>query len=202
MFDAIAPRYDLVNRVMTFGLDVRWRRATVDALGLAPGSAVLDLACGTGDLSDLARRRGYRTVGVDLSWGMLAAAHDRGPHAQGDAAHLGLASGSLDGVVCGYALRNFTDLAASLGEAARVLRPGGRIAVLEVAAPPAGRAAGRLPGVVRARGAGHRRACSATATPTATSRARPPTCPRRQRCGASSSTPGSPPSAGVCSAGA
>jgi demethylmenaquinone methyltransferase/2-methoxy-6-polyprenyl-1,4-benzoquinol methylase len=138
MFDAIAPRYDLVNRVMTLGLDQSWRRATVDSLGLPEGSVVLDLACGTGDLSRLARRRGYRTIGFDLSGGMLAAGRDPGPHAQCDAAHLGLADGAVDGVVCGYALRNFTDLAASLAEAGRVLRPGGRIAVLEVAAPPAG----------------------------------------------------------------
>jgi demethylmenaquinone methyltransferase/2-methoxy-6-polyprenyl-1,4-benzoquinol methylase len=137
MFDAIAPRYDLVNRLMTFGLDRGWRRAAVDALGLPPGSAVLDLACGTGDLAALARQRGYRTAGVDTSWGMLAAGH-AGPVAQGDAARLPVATGAFDGVVCGYALRNFTDLPASLAEAARALRPGGRIAVLEVAAPPPG----------------------------------------------------------------
>ena len=72
MFDTIAPRYDLVNRLMTLGLDQGWRRATVDALGLAPGSLVLDLACGTGDLGAIAERRGeYRTFGADLSWGML-----------------------------------------------------------------------------------------------------------------------------------
>lgn len=138
MFDTIAPRYDLVNRVMTFGLDQSWRRAAVDALGLPAGAAVLDLACGTGDLSTLARRRGYRTVGVDLSWGMLVAGPGGGPRAQSDVARLALATSSFDGVVCGYALRNFTDLAVSLGEAARVLRPGGRIAVLEVAAPRRG----------------------------------------------------------------
>lgn len=137
MFDAIAPRYDLVNRMMTFGLDRGWRRATVGALGLAPGAAVLDLACGTGDLAALARRRGYRTFGVDLSWGMLEAGHAR-PVLQADASALPLPDGALDGVVCGYALRNFTDLAGSLAEAARVLRAGGRIAVLEVAAPRAG----------------------------------------------------------------
>ncbi len=139
MFDTIAPRYDLVNRLMTFGLDQGWRRATVGALGLPTGSVVLDLACGTGDLSALAQRRGYRTVGADLSWGMLAANHRTGAAVvQGDAGALPLATGSVDGVVCGYALRNFTDLAGSLAEAGRILRPGGRIAVLEVAAPPSG----------------------------------------------------------------
>lgn len=142
MFDAIAPRYDLVNRVMTFGLDRRWRRAAVGALALPPGATVLDLACGTGDLAALARRAGYRTVGADLSWGMLAAggsvAGEPAAAVQCDAAALPLATASLDGLVCGYALRNFTDLPACLAESARVLRPGGRIAVLEVAAPPGG----------------------------------------------------------------
>ncbi|HVX21186.1 MAG TPA: ubiquinone/menaquinone biosynthesis methyltransferase [Acidimicrobiales bacterium] len=139
MFDTIAPRYDLVNRLMTFGLDQGWRRATIGALGLPAGAVVLDLACGTGDLSALAQRQGYLTVGADLSWGMLAANHRTGSAvAQCDAGSLPFASGSFDGVVCGYALRNFTDLAGSLAEAGRVLRPGGRIAVLEVAAPPSG----------------------------------------------------------------
>jgi demethylmenaquinone methyltransferase/2-methoxy-6-polyprenyl-1,4-benzoquinol methylase len=138
MFDAIAPRYDLVNRVMTLGLDQSWRRATVAALGLAPGGLVLDLACGTGDLSALARRAGLRTVGADLSWGMLAANHRGGPLVQCDAAALPFASSTIDGLVCGYGLRNFTDLAGSLAEAGRVLRPGGRVALLEVAEPPAG----------------------------------------------------------------
>jgi demethylmenaquinone methyltransferase / 2-methoxy-6-polyprenyl-1,4-benzoquinol methylase len=138
MFDAIAPRYDLVNRIMTFGLDRGWRRRTVDALGLTAGSLVVDLACGTGDLSALARAAGYRTVGADLSWGMLAANRRQTPVLQCDASRLPVATGCLDGVVCGYALRNFTDLPSSLAEAARVLRPGGRIAILEVGAPPGG----------------------------------------------------------------
>lgn len=138
MFDAIAPRYDLVNRVMTLGLDQRWRRATVSALALPPGSLVLDLACGTGDLSALSRKAGYRAIGADLSWGMLAANRHRTPLFECDAARLPLSTGCLDGVVCGYALRNFSDLAGAMAEAARVLRPGGRIALLEVAAPPRG----------------------------------------------------------------
>jgi demethylmenaquinone methyltransferase / 2-methoxy-6-polyprenyl-1,4-benzoquinol methylase len=136
MFDAIAPRYDLVNRLITFGLDQPWRRRTVRALALPPGAVVLDLACGTGALGELAQRAGYRVVGADMSAGMLAGRSPGSPALQSDAAALGIADGSFDGVVCGYALRNFTDLAASLAEAARVLRPGGRIAVLEVATPP------------------------------------------------------------------
>src|SRR5580693_9940290 len=73
MFDTIAPRYDLINRLMTFGLDQAWRRGTVAALALPAGSLVLDLACGTGDLSVLAARKQYRVIGADLSWGMLSA---------------------------------------------------------------------------------------------------------------------------------
>jgi demethylmenaquinone methyltransferase/2-methoxy-6-polyprenyl-1,4-benzoquinol methylase len=135
MFDAIAPRYDLINRLMTFGLDRRWRRRTVDTLGLGPASVVLDLACGTGDLSELAERAGYRCFGADLSFGMLAQNHARRPVLQCDASALPLADGSVTGIVCGYALRNFTDLAATLREMARVLAPGGRVALLEVAVP-------------------------------------------------------------------
>jgi demethylmenaquinone methyltransferase/2-methoxy-6-polyprenyl-1,4-benzoquinol methylase len=139
MFDVIAPRYDLVNRVMTFGLDRGWRRTAVAALGLPAGSLVLDLACGTGDLGSLARRMGYRAVGFDLSRGMLSAAGQSAPPAvQGDVLRLSFADATFDGVICGYALRNFTDLAASMRETARVVRPGGRLTVLEVASPEGG----------------------------------------------------------------
>ena len=137
MFDTIAPRYDLINRLMTFGLDQSWRRGTVDALALPSGSLVLDLACGTGDLSRLALRRGYRVVGTDLSAGMLKANGAATPLAEADGSDLPFLDGSFDGLVCGYALRNFTDLAGTFAEAARVLRPGGRLAVLEVDTPSA-----------------------------------------------------------------
>lgn len=135
MFDDIAPRYDLVNRLMTFGLDVRWRRRTVDALGLPPGSVVLDLACGTGDLCRVLRRRGLRPFGIDLSAGMLGQVRDAAPVIQADGESLPLAAASVDGATCGFALRNFADLEAVLGELGRVVRPGGRIALLEVAEP-------------------------------------------------------------------
>lgn len=135
MFDTIAPRYDLLNRLMTFGLDQRWRRATVAALGLPPGSTVLDLGSGTGDLSAIGMRQGYRVIGTDLSAGMLANRRQPPAAVQSDASALPLGTASCDGVVSGYALRNFTDLSACLAEAARVLRPGGRLAVLEVASP-------------------------------------------------------------------
>ncbi len=138
MFDTIAPRYDLVNRTMTVGLDVRWRRRALGALALPAGSTVLDLACGTGDFLKLLAADGFRPVGADLSWGMLAANRTGAPLAQADGAALPLATGTVDGVTCGYALRNFTDLAAVLGELGRVVRPGGRISLLEVAEPDGG----------------------------------------------------------------
>ncbi len=138
MFDTIAPRYDLMNRLMTFGLDQVWRRASIGALGLAEGSLVLDLACGTGDLTRAALRRGYRVVGTDLSAGMLAANHASRALVEADGSRLPFATGAFDGLVCGYALRTFADLAATIAEAARVLRPGGRLAVLEVDAPTTG----------------------------------------------------------------
>jgi demethylmenaquinone methyltransferase/2-methoxy-6-polyprenyl-1,4-benzoquinol methylase len=138
MFDAIAPRYDLVNRTMTFGLDVRWRKRSLRALGLPTGTTVLDLACGTGDFLELLEAGGYRAVGMDLSWGMLTANRTASPLVQANGAHLPLATASVDGVTCGYALRNFTELAAVFGELGRVVRPGGRISLLEVSEPDSG----------------------------------------------------------------
>lgn len=135
MFDVIAPRYDLVNRVMTFRMDVGWRRRTVAALGLAPGSVVVDLACGTGDLARDLTDRGLRPVGVDLSYGMLANAPVPFDRVQADGSALPFPDGSLDGATCGFALRNFTDLQATLDELGRVIRPAGRMALLEVAEP-------------------------------------------------------------------
>ena len=135
MFDAIAPRYDLVNRVMTFRLDVGWRRRAVRSLGLAGGSVVLDLASGTGDLCVDLSRAGLRPVSVDLSFGMLAADRSGAPRVQGDVLRLPFPDRSVDGVACGFALRNFVDLGRFFDELARVVRPGGRIALLDVATP-------------------------------------------------------------------
>jgi demethylmenaquinone methyltransferase/2-methoxy-6-polyprenyl-1,4-benzoquinol methylase len=135
MFDAIAPRYDLVNRIMTLRLDVRWRRRTVTRLGLAPGSVVLDLACGTGDLCRELQHAGLRVVGLDLSHGMLAAARTTVSLVQADALRLPVPDASVDGVTCGFALRNFVALGPFLAELARIVRPGGRIALLEVGEP-------------------------------------------------------------------
>jgi len=135
MFDAIAPRYDLVNRIMTFGMDVGWRRKTVRALGLPAGAVVIDVACGTGDLCRELARTGLAPVGVDLSFGMLAAAHTTAPLVHGDALQLPFADATFDGATCGFALRNFVALEPFLGSLARAVRPGGRIALLEVAEP-------------------------------------------------------------------
>jgi demethylmenaquinone methyltransferase/2-methoxy-6-polyprenyl-1,4-benzoquinol methylase len=135
MFDAIAPRYDLVNRVMTFRMDVGWRRRTVRSLGLAPGSRVLDVACGTGDLCRELAGVGLRPVGVDLSAGMLRHARTSAPLVQADALQLPMPDGAVAGATSGFALRNVVDLDVLFTELARVLRPGGRVALLEVAEP-------------------------------------------------------------------
>ena len=136
MFDAIAPRYDLVNRIMTFRLDVRWRRRTIADLALPPGSFVLDLAAGTGDFCRELERRALQPIGIDLSFGMLANARTSAPLVQADALRLPVPDASADGVTCGFALRNFVELPGFFAELARVVRPGGRIALLEVAEPP------------------------------------------------------------------
>jgi demethylmenaquinone methyltransferase/2-methoxy-6-polyprenyl-1,4-benzoquinol methylase len=136
MFDTIAPRYDLMNRIMTFRMDVGWRRRAIRALDLSTRSLVLDLACGTGDMCVDLERGGHRPIGADLSFGMLAAARTDAPLVHGDGLQLPFADGSLDGVTCGFALRNFVSLPPVLEELARILRPGGRIALLDVAEPP------------------------------------------------------------------
>ena len=138
MFDRIAPRYDLLNRLLTAGLDQRWRRHALAAAGVGPGDRVLDLACGTGDLAEQAVALGARVVGVDFAREMLRGAKARGIDAsfvQGDAGALPLATHCVDVVSCGFALRNFTSLDRAFAELARVLRPGGRIALLDVDRP-------------------------------------------------------------------
>ena len=138
MFDTIAPRYDLVNRMMTLGLDVRWRKQSARALGLPAGARVLDLACGTGDFLQILSAAGLAPFGIDLSWGMLQANRTGLPLAQADGSALPLTTASVDGITCGYALRNFTELGTVFEEFGRVVRPGGRISLLEVAEPDHG----------------------------------------------------------------
>jgi demethylmenaquinone methyltransferase/2-methoxy-6-polyprenyl-1,4-benzoquinol methylase len=135
MFDRIAPRYDLLNRLLTFRLDVRWRRAAVAGIAAEPGARVLDLACGTGDLCRDLRAAGAEPVGVDFALGMLRAAHTDAPLVRGNALCLPFPPASFDGITCGFALRNFVALPPVFAECARVLRPGGRIALLDVAEP-------------------------------------------------------------------
>jgi demethylmenaquinone methyltransferase/2-methoxy-6-polyprenyl-1,4-benzoquinol methylase len=136
MFDAIAPRYDLLNRLMTFRLDTRWRRRAVGALDLPAGSLVLDLASGTGDLCIDLAKAGHLPISVDLSFGMLAADTSGAPRVQADILRVPFPDGAVDGVTCGFALRNLVGLDGFFAELGRVLRPGGRIALLDVAIPP------------------------------------------------------------------
>jgi demethylmenaquinone methyltransferase / 2-methoxy-6-polyprenyl-1,4-benzoquinol methylase len=135
MFDRIAPRYDLLNRLLTFRMDVAWRRTAVNSLHLVAGARVLDLACGTGDLCRTLEASGYQPIGVDFSAGMLAAAHTDTPLVRADAMGLPFPDHALDGLTCGFALRNFVDLGAVLTECARILRPRGRIALVDVGEP-------------------------------------------------------------------
>ena len=135
MFDQIAPRYDLINRLMTFRMDVGWRRRTVRGLSLEPGSTVLDLACGTGDFCDDLLRFGLSPVGIDFSAGMLAAAATDAPLVRADVLQLPIPDSCVDGIICGFALRNFKDLTRFFREISRVVKPGGRIGLLDVSQP-------------------------------------------------------------------
>ena len=135
MFDAIAPRYDMVNRIMTFRLDTRWRKIAVRKLALPKGARVLDLASGTGDLCVDLRKAGLTPLSFDMSFGMLAADHSKAPRVQADILRLPIATQSVDGVTCGFALRNLVDLKLFFHEIARVTKSGGRIALLDVSTP-------------------------------------------------------------------
>jgi demethylmenaquinone methyltransferase/2-methoxy-6-polyprenyl-1,4-benzoquinol methylase len=138
MFDRIAPVYDAMNRVMTMGLDRRWRRLTAEAV-VQPGDAVLDACCGTGDLAIAARKAGGDPVtGLDFSEPMLQRARRKSgavEWVQGDALSLPFADASFDAVTVGFGIRNVADLEAGLRELRRVLRPGGRLGVLEITRP-------------------------------------------------------------------
>lgn len=145
IFTIVAPRYDMINRGLSFGRDQAWKKSLVAALPDVREPFCVDLACGTGDLSFLLATR-YprgRVVGVDLTPPMLdrARALNRFEHVefrQGDMADTGLPDESADIVTGGYALRNAADLAAALREIRRILKPGGVAAFLEFSKPPAG----------------------------------------------------------------
>jgi demethylmenaquinone methyltransferase / 2-methoxy-6-polyprenyl-1,4-benzoquinol methylase len=137
MFDRIAPVYDAMNHVMTAGLDRRWRRLAAEAV-VWPGDRVLDACCGTGDLAVEAERRGGRVVGLDFSAPMLERARKKSgtvEWVEDDALELPFPDDEFDAVTVGFGVRNFEDLPRGLRELRRVLRPGGRIAVLEITRP-------------------------------------------------------------------
>ena len=138
MFDRIAPVYDAMNRVMTAGLDLRWRRITAEAV-VRPGDRVLDACCGTGDLAVACERAGAGQVtGLDFSPRMLERARRKSQGVtwvEGDLLALPFADGSFDAATVGFGVRNVVDLERSLAELARALVPSGRLAILEITTP-------------------------------------------------------------------
>ena len=146
MFDRVAARYDVLNSVMTAGLHHRWRERAADRAELGPGDSALDVCCGTGDLAlELARRvaPGGRVVGCDFSEPMLDLAREKAAAGEAvnarfewaDALQLPYDAGRFDAVTVGFGVRNLADLDRGLHEMARVLRPGGRLVVLEITQP-------------------------------------------------------------------
>jgi demethylmenaquinone methyltransferase/2-methoxy-6-polyprenyl-1,4-benzoquinol methylase len=137
MFDRIAPVYDAMNRIMTAGLDRSWRRLTVEAV-VQPGDRVLDACCGTGDLAVAAEREGGVVTGLDFSPRMLERARRKSgtvEWVEGDLLALPFADRSFDAATVGFGVRNVASLEQALGELRRVLRPGGRLAILEITQP-------------------------------------------------------------------
>ncbi|HEY8638511.1 MAG TPA: ubiquinone/menaquinone biosynthesis methyltransferase [Solirubrobacteraceae bacterium] len=138
MFDRIAGVYDLMNSVMTAGMHHRWRRRAVDLAAVGPGSRVLDVATGTGDLAIEAAGRGCEVVASDFSEEMLEVAKRKAPSMTfewADAMDLAYADDEFDAATVGFGARNFSDLERGVSEMARVVRPGGRVVVLEITTP-------------------------------------------------------------------
>ena len=138
MFDRIAGVYDAMNSVMTAGLHHRWRRRAIDLAAVGPGARVLDVATGTGDLAIEAAARGAEVIGSDFSEGMLERARLKAPairFEQADALALPYPDDAFDAATVGFGARNFADLGRGLAEMARVVRPGGRVVVLEITTP-------------------------------------------------------------------
>src|SRR5205823_2196120 len=137
MFDRIAPVCDAMNRLMTAGLDRRWRAATAEAV-VRPGDRVLDACCGTGDLAIASRRMGGQVTGLDFSEPMLERARRKAPElewARGDLLELPFGAAAFDAATVGFGVRNVDDLQRALSELRRVLRPGGRLGILEITRP-------------------------------------------------------------------
>jgi demethylmenaquinone methyltransferase / 2-methoxy-6-polyprenyl-1,4-benzoquinol methylase len=137
MFDRIAPVYDLMNRLMSAGLDQRWRRLTAEAV-VRPGDRVLDACCGTGDLALAAERAGGRVTGLDFSERMLERARRKSASiawVRGDLLALPFEDASFDSATVGFGVRNVADLERGLAELARILCPGGRLGILEITQP-------------------------------------------------------------------
>ncbi|MHC1562070.1 demethylmenaquinone methyltransferase [Actinomycetospora sp. C-140] len=140
MFDGVAARYDLTNTVLSFAQDVRWRRATREALAVGPGDTVVDVAAGTGVSTVELARTGARCLATDFSLGMLRTGRSRAataglPFVAADALHLPVPDASVDAVVISFGLRNTVDPDAALAEFARVTKPGGTLAVCEFSRP-------------------------------------------------------------------
>jgi len=140
MFSRIAPRYDLLNRVLSAGIDRRWRRVLLSLAGPVAGRRVVDVCCGTGDLALAFAAGGARVVAVDFTRDMLVHGRRRAPgwsglFVEGDALHVPVATGAADLATVAFGIRNVADPAAALAELARVVRPGGRVFVLEFSLP-------------------------------------------------------------------
>jgi demethylmenaquinone methyltransferase/2-methoxy-6-polyprenyl-1,4-benzoquinol methylase len=138
MFDRIAGVYDRMNSVMTAGMHHRWRERAADLARVGPGSRALDVATGTGDLAIELARRGASVTGVDFAQAMLEVARGKAPHVafdRGDALALPYEDAAFDAATVGFGARNFSDLDRGLREMTRVVRPGGRVVVLEITTP-------------------------------------------------------------------
>lgn len=141
MFSRIAPRYDLMNRLMTAGQDVAWRREVIRRAGIHPGTVLLDLGAGTGDIAREALRQqpACRAIAADFTLGMMLAGRQRGGSVlywcAADALHLPYPDACFDALVSGFLLRNVTDLSQALREQFRVLKPGGRWVALDTTPP-------------------------------------------------------------------
>ncbi len=139
MFDSIVPTYDLLNHLLSFGTDVVWRHDLARATGVPEGGMVIDLCCGTGDVSRLLERRGIRTVSLDFSGEMLKKGIEKkalgGTSILGDACLQPLKSGAFDGATIAFGIRNIPDLDRFMREVHRVLKPGGKLTILELVRP-------------------------------------------------------------------